>query len=44
MLENLAATVFLIALLALAFWVMDRVGAYSRALDCMQFRHSNACK
>lgn len=44
MLENLAALVFLIAFMALSFWVIDRIGAYSRALDCMQFRHNKACR
>ncbi len=44
MLENLAAAVFLVAFMMLAFWVIDRIGSYSRALDCMQFRHSSACK
>ena len=43
MLENLAALVFLVAFMALSFWVMDRIAGYSRALDCMQFRHNKAC-
>lgn len=44
MLENLAALVFMVGFMALAFWVMDWLSGYSRALDCMQYRHSTSCR
>lgn len=44
MLENLAAALFVVAFLALSLWVIDRVSDYSKALDCMQYRYSKACK
>ncbi len=36
--ENIAAAVFLAAFLALSFWVIDRISAYSRNVSCLQFK------
>ena len=44
MLENLAALIFIVGFMALAMWVFDRVSGYSKALDCMQYRHNKTCK
>lgn len=41
MFENIAALVFVIGLLALSFWVIDRVAAYSQNVSCLQFRLKN---
>jgi ferric-dicitrate binding protein FerR (iron transport regulator) len=38
MLENLAALVFIVCFMALAFWVMDRVTAYSHNVTCLSAR------
>jgi len=38
MLENLAALVFIVFFMALAFWVMDRVTAYSQNVTCLSAR------
>lgn len=38
MLENLAALVFIACFMALAFWVMDRVMAYSHNVTCLSAR------
>jgi ferric-dicitrate binding protein FerR (iron transport regulator) len=38
MLENLAALVFIVCLMALAFWVMDRMSGYSHNVTCLSAR------
>lgn len=35
MLENLAAAVFVVALVLLGYWVIDRVSSYSRNVTCL---------
>jgi hypothetical protein len=38
MLENVAAFVFVLAFMALSFWVVDRVLSYSHNVSCLQFK------
>jgi hypothetical protein len=38
MLQNIAAAIFLLAFLAGSYWVIDRIGAYSRNVECLQFK------
>lgn len=38
MLENIAALVFVLAFMALSFWVVDRVLTYSHNVSCLQFK------
>jgi len=38
MLENVFALVFLVAFMALSFWVVDRVIAYSQNVSCLQYK------
>jgi hypothetical protein len=35
MLENLAAAVFVVALVLFGYWVIDRVSSYSRNVTCL---------
>ena len=41
MLQNAAALVFLLAFMALSFWVVDRVLTYSQNVSCLQFKLRN---
>lgn len=41
MLQNAMAFVFIVALLCLSAWLIDRLAAYNRALSCLQAHHRN---
>lgn len=37
--QNIAAGLFVIALICAGVWVIDGVIAYSNSMNCLQFRH-----
>ena len=41
MLQNLAAFIFIVIFMCFGAWLIDRLAAYSRNMECIQARHRN---